>query len=148
MLIRAATPADIPAMMSLAARSATAAQWTAAQYELAFSNSHPRRLVLAAEEDTSVLAFLIAQAAAGEWELENIAVAGPARRRGLGSRLLGEFLDRIKAQGAHAVFLEVRESNRPARSLYEKWAFEECGRRSDYYRDPVEDALLYRLALS
>ena len=80
-----------------------------------------------------------------EWEIENIAVAGPARRRGLGTRLLGELLDLARGRGADAVFLEVRESNHAARALYEKWAFLESGRRRGYYKDPEEDAILYRL---
>jgi ribosomal-protein-alanine N-acetyltransferase len=80
-----------------------------------------------------------------EWEIENIAVAGPARRRGLGTRLLGELLDQARDRGADAVFLEVRESNRAARALYEKWAFLESGRRRGYYKDQEEDAIVYRL---
>jgi len=83
-----------------------------------------------------------------EWEIENIALAGPARRRGLGTRLLGEFLDLARAQGAEAVFLEVRESNRAARALYEKWSFMRSGRRQRYYKDPEEDAILYRLGFA
>jgi ribosomal-protein-alanine N-acetyltransferase len=81
-----------------------------------------------------------------EWEIENIAVSGPARRRGLGSHLLGEFLDMVRDQGGQAVFLEVRESNQAARKLYEKWAFCEAGRRKGYYQDPPEDALLFRFS--
>jgi ribosomal protein S18 acetylase RimI-like enzyme len=75
-------------------------------------------------------------------------VAGPARRRGFGTRLLGEFLRRAQSEGATAIFLEVRESNHAARSLYEKWAFSESGRRPRYYTQPEEDAIVYRLALS
>jgi ribosomal protein S18 acetylase RimI-like enzyme len=41
--------------------------------------------------------------------------------------------------------LEVRESNRAARAFYEKWAFLEGARRPGYYKDPKEDAILYRL---
>ena len=87
------------------------------------------------------------ESVAEEWEIENIAVADSARRRGLGTRLLGEILDLARASGAAAVFLEVRESNRAARALYEKWAFLESGSRCGYYADPQEDAILYRLDL-
>ena len=80
---------------------------------------------------------MIARVVGEEWEIENIAVAGSARRRGLGTRLLGELLDMARAKGAAAVFLEVRESNQAARALYEKWAFLESGRRRGYYRDPA-----------
>jgi ribosomal-protein-alanine N-acetyltransferase len=42
------------------------------------------------------------------------------------------------------VFLEVRESNSAARTLYEKAGFEATGLRKSYYANPVEDAVLYR----
>jgi [ribosomal protein S18]-alanine N-acetyltransferase len=143
--IRAATVADLPAMIGLEKRAATAAHWTAAQYEALFHASDPGRLALVMREESELQGFVIARVVAEEWEIENIAIAGSARRRGLGTRLLGELLDLAQAQGAGAVFLEVRESNRAARALYEKWAFLESGRRRRYYRDPEEDAILYRI---
>jgi [ribosomal protein S18]-alanine N-acetyltransferase len=146
MHVRPATPADAAFMMRLAQHSATAAQWTHEQYQRVFDAETPQRLALVIEEASGVQGFLIAKNIAPEWELENIAIAGPARRHGLGTRLLGEFLDHVRAHGATAVLLEVRESNRAARSLYEKWAFEEAGRRVRYYHDPDEDAIVYRLA--
>lgn len=146
MHIRPATTADVPVMIRLAQHSATAAQWTHEQYDRVFKSETPRRLALVIEEYPGVQGFLIAKSVAAEWELENIAIAGPARRRGLGTRLLREFLDHVRAQGASTVFLEVRESNFAARSLYEKWAFEETGRRVRYYHAPDEDAIVYRLA--
>jgi [ribosomal protein S18]-alanine N-acetyltransferase len=146
MHVRPATLADVPVMMRLAHHSATAAHWSHEQYDRVFSAVTPPRLALIIEETAGVQGFLIAKGIAAEWELENIAIAGPARRRGLGTRLLGEFLDHARAQGASTVFLEVRESNRAARSLYEKWAFEETGRRVRYYQNPDEDAIVYRLA--
>jgi len=45
------------------------------------------------------------------------------------------------------VFLEVRESNAAARSLYGERGFEPVGTRRAYYRNPVEDALVLRLSL-
>jgi [ribosomal protein S18]-alanine N-acetyltransferase len=146
-LIREAARADIPAMMAIASHAATAAQWPREQYEQLFVPHAVERVALVLEEG-ALLAFLIARGSGEEWELENIAVSGPARRRGLGSRLLGEFIDRIRGQGARSVFLEVRESNHAARTLYEKWAFTEAGRRQNYYRDPAEDAVVYRLLFS
>jgi [ribosomal protein S18]-alanine N-acetyltransferase len=143
--IRPASLADISSMLQLEKHAVTAAHWSQQQYEAVFSASTPRRLGLVLEDESALKAFLIARAVGAEWEIENIAVAGPARRHGLGTRLLGEFLDRVRADGAAVVFLEVRESNHAARSLYEKWAFVESGRRKKYYRDPAEDAIVYRL---
>lgn len=142
MLIRPATPTDIPAMMRLEQHSVTASHWSAEQYDRIFRAPSPRRFALIIEEAAAVRGFLVAQVTAPEWEIENIAIAADARRRGLGTRLLGEFLDQARAEGAVAVFLEVRESNLAARALYEKWAFVETGRRVRYYEQ--EDAITYR----
>ncbi len=144
MHIRPATPADIPALLALEKCAVTAAHWSAERYQAAFSNSTVSRVALVIEHESRVEGFLIARAVADEWEIENLAVAGPARRRGHGTRLLGRFLDIVCKQGAQAVFLEVRESNWAARQLYEKWAFVESGVRRRYYREPEEDAVTYR----
>jgi ribosomal-protein-alanine N-acetyltransferase len=143
-VIRPATPADIPDMIRLTDHSATAAHWSREQYDRSFDPGSPNRLAMVVQDSQSLQGFLIAQGILDEWEIENIAIASPARRRGLGTRLLGEFLDEARAKGARAVYLEVRESNRAACSLYEKWSFEQSGRRPRYYSDPVEDAIIYR----
>jgi len=148
MLIRPATPADIPEMMRLVNHSATAAQWSRAQYDRVFGEGAPRRLAFVIEEESVLQGFLVAHEIAQEWEIENIAIAGAARRRGLGTGLLGAFLERARAEKGTSVFLEVRESNHAARLLYGKWAFEESGRRSGYYAQPREDAIVYRLSLT
>ena len=147
-VIRPASRPDIPAMMAIEKQAVTAAHWSAAQYEDVFSSSNAslQRISLVITADSTVLGFLVARGFDQEWEIENLAVAGGAGRRGLGTRLLGEFLDLARAEGARGIFLEVRESNRAARSLYEKWAFVESGKRVRYYHDPDEDAVVCRLA--
>jgi ribosomal-protein-alanine N-acetyltransferase len=57
---------------------------------------------------------------------------------------MGEFLGLARQRRAEAVLLEVRETNLPARHLYEKWAFAPVGRRRRYYSGPAEDAILYK----
>ena len=132
-------------MMALEKHAATAAHWSPEQYERVLASVGHSRIVSVIEENSVIQGFLVGRCLDAEWEIENVAIAGPARRRGLGTRLVGEFLDRARSEGAQSVFLEVRESNRAARSLYEKWAFVESGRRKHYYRDPQEDAVLYAL---
>jgi ribosomal-protein-alanine acetyltransferase len=146
--IRPATQADLAAMKVLEKHAATAAHWSASQYEALFQGSGPHRVSLIIQEDARVQGFVVARVLGKEWEIENIAIAGRARKRGLGTRLLGELLDLARRQGAGAVWLEVRESNRAARALYEKWAFVETARRPRYYHDPQEAAILYRLDLA
>jgi ribosomal-protein-alanine acetyltransferase len=143
-LIRLATAADLPALMALEKDAATAAHWSAGQYRNIFSKAQPR-IALVVEDRSTIQGFLIARAIGPEWEIENLAIAGPARRHGLATQLLGEFLNTARSRGATAVFLEVRESNSAARRLYEKWVFVASGRRPNYYRDPEEAAITLRL---
>jgi ribosomal-protein-alanine acetyltransferase len=146
--IRSANSADIPALIALERHAVTASHWSVGQYENLFSETDPKRVALVIEEERRIQGFLVARSVEREWEIENIAIAGPARRRGLGSRLLGEFLDLARGRGAESVFLEVRQSNRVARALYEKWAFVEAGHRNGYFREPEEDAVVYRLTFA
>jgi ribosomal-protein-alanine acetyltransferase len=146
--IRPGTFADLPAMMTLEKQAVTVAHWSAEQYETLFHASSPARVALIIEEGAHVQGFLIARVVEKEMEIENIAIIGSARRRGLGTRLLGELLDLARAKGAKAVFLEVRESNCAAQALYEKCLFRESGRRRSYYKDPEEDAILYRFSFA
>jgi ribosomal-protein-alanine acetyltransferase len=145
--IRPATPADIAAMLALERASLTAGHWQPPQYQALFEPSAPPRLALLEEEKSTLLGFLIACPLGPEWELENLVVAASARRRGLGTRLLHELIAVLRSQGGAALFLEVRESNAAARGLYEKCSFVEVNRRRDYYREPFEDAVMYRLIL-
>ena len=148
MQIRPGTLADISSIMQLERQAATAGHWTEDQYRQAFRRGGATRLVLISEdEETSPVGFLVARHLAPEWELENIVVAPPARRKGLGKRLLEALLVAATKTSCAAVFLEVRESNVPARTLYEKTGFQQTGRRKSYYTNPSEDAILYRLSL-
>ncbi len=145
MQIRLATAADIPSIMHLAQQSATSSHWTELQFRQAFQPDGARHVLIAEDSHSSALGFLVAQHLAPDWEIENIVVAPGARRKGLGKRLLDELLVTVRKSNSTSVFLEVRESNSPARSLYETAGFRPTGRRTSYYTNPVEDAILYRL---
>lgn len=131
--------------MAFAAHAATAANWTEHQYVATFSD-HQHHLCLVVADYGAVVGFAVARMLKGEWEVENIAVAGAARRRGLATRLMGALMQQARAAGVTEIFLEVRESNYAARTLYEKWAFEPSVRRKSYYQNPIEDALVYRFS--
>jgi ribosomal-protein-alanine N-acetyltransferase len=45
------------------------------------------------------------------------------------------------------VFLEVRKDNEPARTLYDKSGWVQCGLRRQYYADKM-DAIVMRINLS
>ena len=88
--------------------------------------------------------FIVARIVGSDWEIENLAVCAAARREHLGTRLVLEILQLARSRGATSVWLEVRQSNSAARALYEGCGFVQTGSRADYYRDPAEDAVLYR----
>jgi ribosomal-protein-alanine N-acetyltransferase len=145
--VRPAVYEDVPRIVEIAGRSVTAAQWTRSDYLQLFTPEQGQaRTALVIEQDGGVMGFIVGRKVDHEWEIENVAVTGPARRNGLGSHLLGEFLNVVRELGGRDVFLEVRESNASARALYEKWAFVESGRRKSYYAAPLEDALILRFS--
>ena len=77
-------------------------------------------------------------------ELETILVANHARRAGVGRALMTFLAASLKASGITEVTLEVRASNNPAAAFYRSAGFVEIGRRTRYYADPVEDAVIMR----
>jgi ribosomal-protein-alanine N-acetyltransferase len=68
-----------------------------------------------------------------ESELLLIAVAPTHHRRGIGRRLLDDFLERARNDGVARVHLEVRDGN-PAVTMYQTAGFSAIGRRRNYYR--------------
>jgi ribosomal-protein-alanine N-acetyltransferase len=143
--IRSAALKDVPAILALERSAPEAAHWTSEQYNKLVESG----VVLVAEEEVEkagkLCGFVCAKAVAGEWEIENVAVSAELLRRGIADELVRELIHRAKNDAASAVLLEVRESNLPARRLYEKHGFRKVGRRPLYYRDPPEDAILYAL---
>ncbi len=83
---------------------------------------------------------------AGETEIFNVGVAPKFRRKGLGKALIEKFIEASREKETEVIFLEVRTSNIPAITLYEKAGFVFCGIRKDYYDGPKENAILMRLA--
>lgn len=84
-----------------------------------------------------------------EAHLLNITVKPESQGRGLGLCLLTHLMQRARARGGNECFLEVRASNQSAYRLYERFGFNEIGRRRDYY--PAiggrEDALVMACTL-
>jgi len=97
--------------------------------------------------DCAVVGFASARLLIDEAHVFRISVATPWRRQGIGARLLDGLVAWAREVGAHAVVLEVRESNAAALALYAREGFVADGRRTNYYADG-EAALLLRRPLS
>ena len=92
--------------------------------------------------------FIVARLIAGEMHVNNVAVRLEFRRTGIGLRLLQTTLTTASKAGATVAHLEVRAGNEAAQALYGLCGFQFIGRRKNYYRQPVEDALLMSLSFS
>lgn len=142
-VIRRAMIEDIPAIRSIEQQSLSAAHWPAEEYAKLVATG----VILVAKQDRELRGFVCGKPVAGEWALENIVVAAGFRRQGTADALMRALVDQANGAGAMKVLLEVRESNLPARLLYEKHDFRETGRRRSYYQNPLEDAILYEYRL-
>ena len=102
---------------------------------------------LVALEDGKLLGYIGSQSVLGESDMMNIAVHPDHRRRGIAQMLIGQLMQDLKQRDNLNLSLEVRATNAPAITLYEKLGFETVGRRPNYYRHPKEDALILRKSL-
>ncbi len=75
-------------------------------------------------------------------DITNIAVHPDYRRMSIGSKLIEQMIDHCKQQMVSRISLEVRLSNTIAQRLYIKHGFSVVGTRKNYYKDPIEDAVL------
>lgn len=91
--------------------------------------------------------LVLARLAADEAEILTLAVAPPARRRGVGMNLVRKAAAEAAARGGGTLFLEVSARNAAARALYGAAGFRQVGRRRSYYADG-SDALVLALPLS
>lgn len=144
--IRRAIEADLPAILQIQRDSPTAAHWPEGSYEEAIRQN--TRLVLVAEQSGQILGFLLASTATEEWELENIAVGTSRRRQGIGRALLKALIRQAQDSGASEIRQEIRASNLAAQRTGQAVGFVQVGRRTSYYRDPDEDALLFNYLLT
>lgn len=139
-----ALASDAEALVSIDAGSPQ--PWTARAFMGELGTQPPSLFVLRSQG--RAVAFVVARRQGPEMDIVNLAVAPALRRRGLGLKLLLSVIDHAASSGVETAFLEVREGNLEARALYQAVGFREFQRRSGFYRDPVEDALLLRLGMS
>jgi ribosomal-protein-alanine N-acetyltransferase len=144
------TPADLDWVIEIAASLKEAPRWPRSAYLAALDpEAVPCRIALVAEEPSSgaVAGFAVASLLQPHAELETIAVAPAAQRQGLARQLFAALSAELETAQIADVLLEVRASNHAALGLYRSLGFVELGRRTRYYHDPVEDAVLMSLGL-
>ena len=101
-------------------------------------------LWLVAVDGDRVAGYVGSQTVCNETDMMNVAVTADFRRKGIAEQLVLTLVEELKAMGSQCLTLEVRDSNTPARTLYEKLGFRQIGLRKNYYRNPKEDAYILR----
>ena len=137
--LRTAREEDIPELLAIEAVSFNHPRWSGADFL--------KYACCVAEAEREIAGFLVhRETFAGdadtrpEREILNIAVAPRFRRQGIAGVLLHQQL-----ASDCTCFLEVRESNVAAQTLYRKFGFVEVGRRKNYYANPPETAIVMRV---
>lgn len=74
--------------------------------------------------------------------IANVAVHPEFRRRGIARQLTQQGMDHARDHGAAAVWLQVRDDNRGAESLYLSLGFLERARRTNWSFDPIGQSTL------
>jgi len=144
--IRPASRADLERLLLLE-RQSFSDPWTPAQMIDTLIQPTTLGLILAPVAG-EIIGYLLSRVVADEAEILTLAVRSSERRRGLGRELLQAGLAAMMQRGVRSVWLEVRESNAGARSLYAQAGFVAVGVRRGYYRRPVEDALVLKRELA
>jgi len=144
MIIRKMIPSDVAAIAELE-KVCFSDPWSADS--IAYELVNPLSYWLVAELDGVVAGYVGSQSVLDAADMMNIAVAPNYRKRGIGQALVNALTDYLSKNNVIALLLEVRVSNRPAISMYEKLGFQQVGKRPNYYRNPREDALILRKEL-
>ena len=105
---------------------------------------NPLSYWLVALDEDRVVGYVGSQTVLGETDMMNVAVRPEYRRQGIAEALILALIEQLRRRKSHCLTLEVRDSNTSARALYGKLGFLEIGRRRNYYRNPMEDALILR----
>jgi ribosomal-protein-alanine N-acetyltransferase len=120
--------------------------WAAYYAELQGNNRHLMLVARVAGEHkrgrSKLAGYIVARMGADELHINNVAVREPYRRLGIGRALLDRILAEGKRSEVPRAFLELRAGNTAALALYEDCGFRVTARRSKYYSEPVEDALV------
>ncbi len=136
--IRKLSEGDLAEIAALEARS-FADPWSADAVKML---TEPNAFGIVAETETGIVAYGGMICVLDEGQITDIATLPEHRRQGHAEAVLSAMLTEARARRLAFVTLEVRESNTPARGLYEKLGFCAVGARKNFYRKPTEDAVI------
>jgi len=143
LLLRPMVTDDLDAITAL--EETCTGGWTRGQLATELKRPGAWQLLACLPADGKIIGYIFGLTVLDEAEIFRLVIASSYRRRGYGGRLLYMAIDKARQLGVKSLFLEVRESNRSALSLYRKAGFSIVGKRGKYYANPLEDAITMRL---
>lgn len=162
--IRQAVVEDAAVVLELERSCAEAPHWSEAVWAQVYlqhagwgvapSLKWPQRICFVAEQAGEITGFGVISVLGvvgngnGVAEMESLAVRESARRRGVGRSLCVQAVLWARTMGAGSMQLEVRAESVAALALYRSLGFVEQGRRTGYYTDPKDDAVMMELPLT
>jgi len=154
--VRAMKTSDLEVIVEMEKRIFPDDPWSYAAFSDGLRFEHSSGCVAEADEDidgnlgalyaemrSRIIGYACYYSAGAETHLTNMAVPPELRRKKIARALMEALLAEASAKESEAIFLEVRESNTPARRLYEGYGFVELHNRKAYYSNPREDAIVY-----
>jgi ribosomal-protein-alanine N-acetyltransferase len=146
----AMTPASFKAVVRIE-QSAYPHPWSEGNFSDSLQAGYQAQLLTAGVlGESELLGYFVAMKGVDEVHLLNITVAPAHQRMGWARVMLDALVLWSRGQGAQWLWLEVRNSNTRARTIYERYGFRHVGTRRDYYPDgdsKREDAVVMSLAL-
>ena len=108
--------------------------------------TQPQSLGLAAETATGELAgfVLLMNNPDGAAHITTVGVAPEHRRRGIGSRLIGDIEGLLREKSVSTIVLEVRVSNKAAQDLYANAGYSIVKRMTRYYHNGEDGFLMMK----
>ena len=141
--VRLGRAEDLAAVGTILQMSPEAANWPVGSLIQTFEQ-YPSYFLVAGQGE-QITGFISGRRILDEGEILNLAVKPSERSAGVGKALVQALLERFGRENVLQVLLEVRESNLSAISFYQGLGFKEAGKRSGYYRNPTEAALVLAL---
>ncbi len=144
-MLRTLFKSDLPQLLEIE-NAVHVAPWTEETFKACFQSGYIGWVI---EIEKKIIGFIFIALTVDECHILNLCVAHAFQHQGWGQKLLEKALSHAKQHGIGIAFLEVRQSNTRAISLYRKMKFHLIGQRKNYYPTVTgnEDAFIFALSL-
>ena len=121
--------------------------WTKSQWEKELTD--PKRICIGVIDlkTKKLLGLCSAWVIIDELHITSVAVHPIQQRKGLGKFLMKDLIKRSSSFHTNHIYLEVKESNEPAKAFYKSMDFKIVGKRFNFYKDG-SNAILFTKQLN